>query len=193
MQFEYFQGPEAEMAMLVGDRVCSLCGRGGQTFSLEFTICPELSESARGDKVGCVSCLKAGRFEFWHDTEVGLLDESGLKHVYRHNQEPPADFPQRSLVELRRTPQIVTWQQEIWLTHCRDFMIYQGTWEPADFYANDPDGDGRALFVQMTTEYSNLWDDSVGPSEPRLESWHATYYVFRCRQCGALRGNWDCD
>lgn len=193
MQFEYFQGPEHDMAILSGNRVCSLCAREGTTFSLEFTICPNVPENARADKVGCVSCLKAGRFEFWHDTEIGLLDENGLQHVYNHNQEPPPDFPRHALVELRRTPQIATWQQEIWLTHCLDFMVYLGTWEPADFYSNAPDGDGRALFIRMTSKYAHLWDGSLRPDESKLESWYATYYVFRCRHCGVLRGNWDCD
>ena len=193
MTFEYFHGPERDMAMRVGQRVCSLCAREGMAFSLEFAICPELPEDARHDKAGCTTCLKAGRFEFWHDTEIGMLDENGLRHIYNHNREPPADFPEGALVGLRHTPRIVTWQQELWLTHCRDFMIYLGTWEPVDFYANAPHGDGRALFIQMTSEYPHLWDDSLLPGEPKLEAWHATYYVFRCRHCGLLRGNWDCD
>jgi len=26
-----------------------------------------------------------------------------------------------------------------------------------------------------------------------LKDWHATYYVFKCKHCGKLKGNWDCD
>jgi len=44
----------------------------------------------------------------------------------------------------------VTWQQELWLTHCNDFMIYKGTWEPKDFIANRKSGNGKALFLEMT-------------------------------------------
>jgi uncharacterized protein CbrC (UPF0167 family) len=153
-------------------------------------LAPEAKESG----VGCFECLRRGRFGFWHDTDIGLLDENGLTHVYNHNQPPPPDFPASALVELRRTPQIVTWQQELWLTHCNDFMAYMGTWEPKDFYENAPAGDGRALFLEMTDEdYRHLWDESLLPGAKRLESWHATFYTFRCLHCGKLRGNWDCD
>jgi uncharacterized protein CbrC (UPF0167 family) len=96
--------------------------------------------------------------------------------------------------EIRRTPQIVTWQEERWLAHCNDFMAYVGTWEPSDFVANSPSGDGRALFLDMTDEdEAHLWDESVDDEEEAPQSWHATYYVFECLHCGKLRGNWDCD
>jgi uncharacterized protein CbrC (UPF0167 family) len=123
-----------------------------------------------------------------------MLDENGLTHVYNHNQPPPPDFPASALVELGRTPQIITWQQELWLTHCKDFMAYIGTWEPKDFYANAPGGDGRGLFHEMTDkDYRHLWDESLPPGAARLERWHAVFYAFRCLHCGKLRGNWDCD
>ena len=72
-------------------------------------------------------------------------------------------------------------------------MVYQGTWEPEDFYRHSPTGDGRSLFYEMTDEYQNLWDDSLPEGQTVLKQWHATYYVFKCRHCGKLRGNWDCD
>ncbi|MEO6852278.1 MAG: CbrC family protein, partial [Mucilaginibacter sp.] len=105
----------------------------------------------------------------------------------------PLINPER-LTEMRRTPQFISWQQELWLCHCDDFMIYKGTWEPNDFYKNSEDGDGRALFMQMTDkELNNLWDDSLPENETLLKEWYPTYYVFECSHCGKLRGNWDCD
>ena len=193
--FRYFCGPQHDMGDLVeGDTICSLCGRSGRCFRLEYALCTSLAPDTKETGVGCFDCLREGRFEFWHDTDIGMLDEKGLTHVYKHNQEPPPSFPASALMELRRTPQIVTWQQELWLTHCNDFMAYMGTWEPKDFYASAPGGDGRALFLEMTDkDESHLWDESLRQGATRLESWHATFYVFRCLHCGKLRGNWDCD
>ena len=95
--------------------------------------------------------------------------------------------------EMRSTPQIVSCQQELWLTHCDDFMIYKSTWQPADFYRNSPTGDGRKLFMEMTNKDMNhLWDEVLGKSEKRLEKWYPVYYVFECLHCGKLRENWDC-
>jgi uncharacterized protein CbrC (UPF0167 family) len=173
--FRYFCGPQHDMSALVeGDATCSLCGQRGRCFRLEYSLCPSLAPEAKESGVGCFECLRQGRFEFWHDTDIGQLDENGLTHVHNHDESPAA-----ALVELRRTPQIVTWQQELWLTHCNDFMAYLGTWEPKDFYANDPEGDGRALFHEMTDkDYSHLWEESLQPGAERLESWHATFYAF---------------
>jgi uncharacterized protein CbrC (UPF0167 family) len=193
--FRYFRGPTEDMSALIeGDTLCSLCGQLTRCFRLEYALCPSLATEAKEPALGCFECLREGRFEFWHDTEIGVLDENGLTHVYKHNQPPPADFPATALAELRRTPEIVTWQQELWLTHCNDFMAYIGTWEPKDFCINAPGGDGRALFCDMTDkDYRHLWDGSLRPGATQLESWHATYYAFRCLHCGKLRGNWDCD
>src|SRR5438876_12305837 len=125
MDFRYFRGPQTDMSGVVsGDASCSLCGRSGTCFQLEFATCHSLPNKTKRSALGCSECMREGRFEFWHDTEIGLLDEHGLKHVYNHNQPPPPDFPISALKELRRTPQIVTWQQELWLTHCNDFMTY---------------------------------------------------------------------
>jgi uncharacterized protein CbrC (UPF0167 family) len=193
-EFKYFRGPQGDMAGLCLEPTgCIFCGRVGPCFRLGAAICPTLDQAQKENAHGCFSCLKAGRFQCWHDTEIGVLDESGLTHIYNHNKKPPSDFPRTALVELRKTPQIVTWQQELWLIHCNDFMAYVGTWTPEDFYKNAPDGDGRSLFLRMTDRYNHLWDSSLREGEERLASWRATYYAFRCLHCGELRGNWDCD
>jgi uncharacterized protein CbrC (UPF0167 family) len=193
--FKFFRGPSTDMAGLTPEEVaCTLCGTVQQCFQLDCALCPELSEEQKPTALGCLSCLQKGRFEFWHDTEIGLLIENGLTHVYNHHQPPHPGFPEDSLLELRRTPRIITWQQELWLTHCTDFMTYLGTWQPGDFYSHAPDGDGRNLFLQMTDpEMAELWDASLPKPQTRLASWHATYYTFQCLHCGKLRGNWDCD
>ena len=192
LTFKYFLGPPEHMAGLCPNQdVCTLCNSLGPCFRLEHAISPTLADAEKAEARGCMSCLKAGRFKFWHDTEIGVLDNDGLVHLYKHNKQRPATFPRAALTELRRTPQIVTWQQELWLTHCNDFMAYVGTWGPEDFYAHAPDGDGKSLFVKMTGT-ATLWDSSLREGETRLTGWRATHYTFRCLHCGELRGNWDC-
>jgi hypothetical protein len=179
---------------LPAEMSCSLCGKFGPCFRLEYALCPRLPDAEKEKAVGCYTCLRQGHFEFWHDTEVGELDEQGLKKVHNDHRPPSATFRPGALQELRRTPQIVTWQQELWLTHCDDFMAYIGTREPKDFAAHASNGDGRSLFLAMTEpELAHLWDESLRPGETEPRSWHASYYVFRCLHCGKQRGNWDCD
>jgi uncharacterized protein CbrC (UPF0167 family) len=181
--------------LLEGQHKCSICNKDNEhCFDLEFSITNKFLHEEKEGKIGCYECLRKGEFEFWHDTEFGLLDENGLTKVYNHNSDNPPNIKEDTLKELRRTPQIITYQQEVWLTHCNDFMVYNGTWEPLDFYKNSPNGEGRDLFMQMTDkEMGHLWDDSLQEGQTLLEEWHPTYYVFECRHCGKLRGYWDCD
>ena len=181
--------------LFVEPKLCSICNiEHPYCFDLEYLITDKFSDHDKKGKIGCYDCLKKGEFEFWHDTEFGLLDEKGLRKVYSHNIENPPVLSEQILNEMKRTPQIVTYQQELWLTHCNDFMIYKGTWQPLDFYRSSPTGNGRDLFLEMTDkDLSHLWDESLEEGETLLESWYPTYYVFECRHCCKLRGYWDCD
>lgn len=195
ISFKYFASSLSDMAGFVGEiKTCSLCGQQGPCFELEHAICPELPQGKREGKTGCYDCLRTGRFEFWHYTERGSLHKQGLRSELTNRLYLPEGFAEESLIELRRTPRIACNQKERWLVHCYDFMVYQGVWSPPDFYEHDPDGDGRALFMNMTdADNQSLWDDSWYDRTERLSDWHATYYVFRCLYCGKLRGNWDID
>ncbi|WP_421977451.1 CbrC family protein [Roseivirga seohaensis] len=193
MDFKYFKGPWDEMSGYLLDKCkCAICQTPDlDCFLLDYSITKEFDEEEIEGKAGCFDCLRKGKFEFWHDTEFGFLDENGLSKVYSHNLANPPLLKDDQLIELRRTPQIVTWQQELWLTHCNDFMVYIGTWEPVDFQ-NRSNGNGRDLFLEMTDEGKNLWDDCLEEGENYPEYWHATYYVFQCLHCGKHKGNWDC-
>jgi uncharacterized protein CbrC (UPF0167 family) len=196
MDFIYFKGPISNMAdLLGGENICFICNQEHEhCFDLEYAICDKFTDEEKKGKAGCYKCLCNGEFEFWHDTEFGVLNKAGLTKIYSHNIDNPPMLDDALLAELRRTPQILTNQQELWLTHCNDFMVYLGTWEPYDFYRNSPTGDGRDLFMEMTDSNMNkVWDESLESGQTLLEEWHPNYYVFECMHCKKLRGYWDCD
>ena len=90
MIFKYFKGPIDEMSGLVIEHsVCSICGKTDHCFELDYTITNVFSDDEKDGKFGCYSCLKEGKFEFWHDTEFGMLNENGLSKVYKHNMDNP--------------------------------------------------------------------------------------------------------
>jgi hypothetical protein len=198
--FTYFRGPQSEMFELTRvDVPCALCGLVGRCFALDSTHCPELHPrprgmDRRGGKYGCFDCLRVGRFEFWHDTEVGFLSEDGLEPSRSHSQPVTSALPEAAIVELRRTPQYKSCQQELWLVHCNDFMGYEGAWEPTDFHRNAADGDGRALFMQMAPDYADMWDGAVEkvPGENTPTGWgDAGCYAFQCLHCSERRAHCD--
>ncbi len=180
--FEYYNGPVEHMDRLAdGQHTCSFCGQLGRCFRLDQR------------RHGCFECLRQGRFLFDHDTEIGLLTSDGLRHFYNHHQRVPKNFNKAAFRTLLRTPEYVTWQQGIWLTHCDDFMIYLGEWKAKDFHQHSENGDGRSLFLDMTDKVQAfLWDRATPVGAKGPADWYAAYYAFKCRHCGKLRGNWDC-
>lgn len=202
--FTYFQGLPAEIHRFEETPgPCALCGRVAKGFALDYADCPELcpepyrqSTDQRGGKHGCCLCLGAGRFGFSHDTELGLVTEIGLVD-FEEIETPlqPEGFRMEAIPELHRTPEYSSAQQALWLVHCNDFMVFQGTWDPAHFFRHAPDGDGKALFLQIAgPDWANCWD--IGPS--RIFGGYSPYawgdaqcYVFECRHCRVRRAHFD--
>jgi len=180
--FEYFNGSIEEMAHVAeGDQKCTFCEHTGTCFDLG------------GGAYGCFACLRQGRFFFDYGTEIGHLTPAGTKRFYPSQKKVPKRFNRATFAALLRTPQFTTWQGEEWLIHCDDFMIYLGEWKPGDFRQKAQDGDARKLFLEMTNkELAHLWDAATPKGAGSPSDWYATYYAFKCLQCGALRGYWDC-
>lgn len=182
--------------LATGSVLCRFCGLPGEGFELGNASVDGHRAGEFEGAHGCVACLAAGRFEFEHNTDIGTLSANGLAREYRNHCVEPATFHQHAHRELRRTPDVLRWQYEPWLTHCDDYMAYIGEWRPSDFARHAVGGDARALFLEMTREAAlrNAWDDSCRNGEKvPPEDWRLTYYAYRCLHCGVLAGNWDCD
>lgn len=174
-----------------GDVTCDFCGIAARCFELV----DKPSVGAGGQKLGCMDCLKKGRFHFSHQTEIGsVTPREPFLQVGAGHENAAEDFTPGAVGVLLRTPEYATWQGECWLTHCNDFMIYLGEWRPKDFYEHAADGDGRGLFLEMTdASEAHLWKESVSDENSKLKDWYAAYYAFKCGHCGKLRGHWDFD
>jgi uncharacterized protein len=98
-------------------------------------------------------------------------------------------LPPDVLEELvQRTPGFTGWQQERWLTHCRDACAFVGCagYEEIVAYGSESLVESLRRDVEMSVEafasYLESLDAVTGP----------TAYVFRCLHCGTLVGYSDC-
>ena len=208
MGFRYFRAPEADMVgLLPGNLLCDICGVEGRCFDMDRAIRVDARASAASR--GCAACLRLGLFGFFHITEVGYLDESGLTTYQDEEQSavvrvfavdesgsamgetkprPPAPpgptVGEAAIDELRRTPDFSTWNEVGWGVHCDDFMAYLGVWGPSDFEKARSGVQGRTLFLDsIDREHAELWPD--GDDAPE---WGALcIHVFECLGCGTLR------
>lgn len=90
---------------------------------------------------------------------------------------------------VHRTPGFTGWQQERWLAHCGDAMVFLGPMGYAELTELGADA-WRAVTEELRAEG---WDAAELDRYVRsLErDGEPTAYVFRCRHCGVLRGYSD--
>jgi uncharacterized protein CbrC (UPF0167 family) len=162
------------------------------------------SPAWREDALACYKCLRAGLAAFTKDTVLGMVtwDQAaeGLTHgvpglkTNEFELVPCNDNPEwmrakvspSLLFELVATPPYKTWQGERWQFCCKRPMIYLGEWKEANFTRNAPNGNGRAFFKKAIIDGV---DDSFWGILKNIGGPH----MFRCSQCGTLRGHWDMD
>jgi uncharacterized protein CbrC (UPF0167 family) len=117
------------------------------------------------------------------------LEVNGYDTATNEDDWKQVRIPSDRLLELVRTPGYITWQGERWLMCCGGPMTYLGEWGQVDFSQHAIDGDGPALFRQLTlgSEWRGWsWDDLTG-------SFRGVIYAFHCKSCDNKRLSWDCD
>ena len=196
MNFRYFLAPEHLMENLQ-DSVCwcSLCGLEKQCFLLNFNNADLFVASSEIDindldltkksdpslrRYGCCDCLRAGRFLFCHEIDIGRVDSNG----FTPDEGQEIKLVAGAVDELLRTPLFYTWQGSWWLTHCNDFMAYLGEWGQEGFNTFAIDGDGQNLFEQT---------EQLTPGEQWAELRGDGFYIFKCLHCDKMRSFSDCD
>ncbi|MDI7227741.1 CbrC family protein [Leptospira santarosai] len=193
-----------------GKPICKFCGKSEgcltldlTTYSIERAKVVELAEGQDGNlysgnfnTFGCIDCLRLGSFFYRHGTEAGELRENlFVKFDYDRQAYDPVD-PQPSIdeiakLELRKTPSFRTFQGDVWLVHCDDFMTYIGVWDFEDFKKNDPNGNVLNFFIQ-TAGKNAAYDWNVNSETGLHELFHGEYanaccYAFHCTKCGIHR------
>ena len=65
-------------------------------------------------------------------------------------------------------------------------MTFIGAWERGDFEKQAAGGTAESLFDRMCPDWAGSYGEFFGGAEQAV-----AFYAFRCRHCGALRGNLD--
>ncbi|MBN1917031.1 MAG: CbrC family protein [Verrucomicrobia bacterium] len=184
---------------------CRACGHTVKFPRLE-ELWDFIGPTRKQTVVTCFDCLRRGRTAITKLTEYGVVTwesaiEGLIDWVPEGTQCPMrvvrlgggqvarlgALVPGRALFDLVCTPMYRSWTTPVWLFCCGTPMAYIGAWSKHHFERLAP-GDGEALFANALNDTrpgiaGALWHYGFG-YDPRV-------YVFRCRQCGRLRANWD--
>ncbi len=202
LDLTYFKAPVSHTQLYPGGgyegegQQCSYCGKKSERM---FWVKRSSSLFGKKSIYGCLDCLLARKYSLENDTEIGEVT-NGVS-----NLKPPKNFSKEALIEIGFTPPIAMYQAKTHFSHCKDFMVYIGRWDPEDFVKHSKDGDGRKLWMSMINNsgLDYLWDQTMedikeyGDDWPMYEdsgwSGGALVYVFMCRHCGKYRCYWDCD
>ncbi len=210
LDLPYFQAPldESIFEKMNKDQAhitCAFCGLHKPRMA-ELVYSPPLlpeREDLDDEAHVCPDCLREKKYGFAQEVEWGVLNENGItpiSDIYPYkkdydsyaelekNEQSMQAIPNDAIEALRHTPPFRAWQGPTWLIHCNDFMTYIGTWDHEDFVRHSPDGDAEALYLAISdapVEYEEQW----GPN--KSEYAECSFYAFRCRHCGALRGYVD--
>ncbi len=158
--------------------VCSVCNKGRE---IKYT---GSFYSVESPSYICPWCIADGSTAEKYKGDFN--DYLGIEGVSPDPADPPPEIEMNLLLEITdKTPSYVSWQQEVWLTHCKEPCAFIGyvdaeTIKPLLEELKDDIEGG----IGMNAEYlkENLTQDG-----------HLVGYLFQCLKCGQHRLHADCD
>jgi hypothetical protein len=180
IDFRYYQACYAGWPFTSEEKTCHFCGKMTALLTLDQVTHPELTIFERRTAAGCIDCLRAGVFEYWHLTRAGLVDEDGFTRVVTTNERVNSFAPSEELLtELRRTPPLPVgdldgFEGGVWpiCWSCVEVMTFLGQIHDWDT--------SHGAWCSLTESYRNCHV---------LGRQHFTFAMnlFRCGKCFDLR------
>ena len=132
----------------------------------------------------CPWCIVNGRAAEKFNGEFN--DYCGIEGVSPNPNDPPSKIPQELLREItNKTPSYVSWQQEVWLTHCN---------EPCAFIAYVDFETIKPYLEELKEDIETITNDyGTNMIEYLTKSGSVVGYLFQCVKCGKHRLHIDCD
>jgi uncharacterized protein CbrC (UPF0167 family) len=157
---------------------CSICN---QQRSLKYT---SSFYSVDEPAYICPWCIADGSAAREYEGEFN--DAGGVERPleYDSNKAVKASFDTQVIEIAERTPSYVSWQQEVWLSHCNEpcaFMDY------ADSKAIQP------ILHELEDDINNAGYDTTLITEHLSKQGSLVGYLFKCLHCGTHRLHIDSD
>jgi hypothetical protein len=89
---------------------------------------------------------------------------------------------------IKRTPGYFSWQQDSWITHCKDACAFMG-----DASIDDLINATEQMKARYCDEYKcsrQQWSEVISGYQPGGSN---AFYKFACLNCGEVLLGWDCD
>jgi uncharacterized protein len=171
-EFKYHPDPIKSDVVDESDTTCICCGESrGYIYSGPVYAIEELNEQL------CPWCIQSG--EAAEKFDASFSDSHPLI---------TAGIDRNVIDEVTlRTPGFTTWQQEEWLTHCKDACAFKGDATKETLKKLTPPERG-AIFAQPEINDA-AWNDLMSYYEPGGDP---AIYHFECIHCKKQLFNYDC-
>ena len=132
----------------------------------------------------CPWCIADGSAAKKYDGEFN--DSAGVEAPlgYDENEILQAAFDEKVVEVAQRTPSYVSWQQEVWLSHCN---------EPCAFVGYADSEMIRPILHELEADIENAGYDSDMIAEELSRESSPVGYLFQCLHCGTHRLHVDSD
>lgn len=131
----------------------------------------------------CPWCIANGKASEKYDGEFN--DYCGIEGVSPDPNDAKPIIPKDLLLEItNKTPSYISWQQEVWLTHCNEPCSFIGY---ADTKIIEP------LLEELNDDITNNGYDPELIKTALSKDGSLVGYLFQCVKCGQHRLHVDCD
>lgn len=126
----------------------------------------------------CPWCIADGRAAKKYDGEFN--DAAGIETPldYDRDDELKATFDEKITEVAERTPSFVSWQQEVWLSHCN---------EPCAFIDYADSEMIKPIYHELEADVENTGYDRALITNSLSKEGSLVGYLFQCLQCGTHR------
>lgn len=170
-QFTYHPHPLDTGAVIASDATCECCGQARGFICSSGMYCRDNVEAI------CPWCVADGsaadKFNGHFVDDYPLLDAGLDIAIVKEVAE--------------RTPGYVSWQQEVWQSHCNDACEFHGDAELADLQALQ--GEALEDFLAEYLPNHALWQKLLSSYQ---KGGNPAIYKFKCRHCQQAIFTLDC-
>ena len=125
----------------------------------------------------CPWCVANGKASEKYNGDFN--DYCGIEGVSPDPNDPEPTIPKEMLLEIcNKTPSYLSWQQEVWLTHCN---------EPCAFIGYADSSIIKPLINELKDDIENIGIPTEHITEGITKDSHLGAYLFQCRNCGKHR------
>lgn len=113
------------------------------------------------------------------------------KYFYQDIKQNDLEISKEDLEEFHeRTPGYISWQEQIWLTHCRNICSFHGDFDPIELQQVYQDEENKSYLKESLGCNDQELNEIIFAYNPK-KSTQPSFYKFKCLACKKVLAHTD--